>query len=195
MTKQWIPRKATVELAPSRIRRAPVRIDSPVARKVRRASPEREVRGVVAGVILFTAAWGALAFGVGVIANNHASNAGSADDATASAAFGQCYNHGGPDCVMDGDTVYIGGDKVEIAGLDAPEIQAAQCGAERDRGIESALALAALLNRGAVVAGPGERSADGQVRRHVTAGGTDVGAAMVSAGNAREPADGENSWC
>ncbi len=37
------------------------------------------------------------------------------------ARFGLCHSGGGSNCVVDGDTFYLRGDKVRIAGIDAPK--------------------------------------------------------------------------
>jgi micrococcal nuclease len=41
-------------------------------------------------------------------------------DAPVTAAFSYCQWGGGSNCVVDGDTFWIGGEKVRIAGIDAP---------------------------------------------------------------------------
>jgi endonuclease YncB( thermonuclease family) len=57
--------------------------------------------------------------------------------------------------------------------------------------------LRALLNSGAVtMSGIGrDRDVYGRLLRNVSVNGTDVGAAMVGAGVAREYAGGRRSWC
>ena len=42
-------------------------------------------------------------------------------------AFGYCQWGGGTNCVVDGDTFWIGGEKVRIAGIDAPETHPSRC--------------------------------------------------------------------
>lgn len=63
MSRQWTPRRATVELRPSRIRR-----DPPAAPTEKRAvnpyPTEREIWIVVLGVVLFALAITALTFGI-----------------------------------------------------------------------------------------------------------------------------------
>lgn len=68
MSKQWQPKKDTVELRPSRIRREPVRPDKPMHlfRKAEWDSREWEVRLAIAGMVAFVIAINLLIFGIGV---------------------------------------------------------------------------------------------------------------------------------
>ncbi len=43
------------------------------------------------------------------------------------ASFSYCHTGGGINCVVDGDTFWIGGEKVRIAGIDAPETHPPHC--------------------------------------------------------------------
>ena len=199
VSKQWKPGKKTVELRPaqgaaqgaarpSRIRREPV----PLAHREvepKPDSPERDIRRGVAGVALFGIACAALTVGFSEITSRRSA------PAAPPAEFGHCYNHSGPNCVIDGDTIYLAREKIEIAGLDAPEIGAARCPAERTRGIEAAVTLLELLNRGDVKIASIEPDADGQLVRKLEVDGRDVAAAMVSADVAREIGGGRRSWC
>jgi endonuclease YncB( thermonuclease family) len=113
------------------------------------------------------------------------------------ASFGQCKWGGGTNCVVDGDTFYIGGAKVRIAGIDAPETHDYRCASELALGDRATETLRALLNSGAVtMAGIGrDRDMYGRLLRNVQVDGADVGAAMVSAGVAREYGRGRRPWC
>src|SRR5688572_22909093 len=55
------------------------------------------------------------------------------------AEFGLCHEGGGRNCVVDGDTVWIAGDKVRIAGIDAPETHEPKCPREAELGRRAAL--------------------------------------------------------
>jgi endonuclease YncB( thermonuclease family) len=92
--------------------------------------------------------------------------------------------------VLDGDTIYLERQKIEIAGLDAPEINGAACGDERERGINAAVKLADLLNGGQVTASPPFRDAYGRTVRNVEVDGKDVTKAMIKA-RAGRAYDGE----
>jgi len=93
--------------------------------------------------------------------------------------------------VLDGDTIRIDGEQVVIAGMAAPKVEAAHCGAEEQRGAKAVDELLGLLNSGKVTSGGAIRGADGVSRRKVQVDGRDVAAAMIAAGVARED-DGEN---
>jgi endonuclease YncB( thermonuclease family) len=113
------------------------------------------------------------------------------------AAFGYCKWGGGTNCVVDGDTFYIGGEKVRIAGIDTPETHPSRCADEERLGNAATEQLHALLNSGAVTMTPIDRDRDryGRLLRNVAVNGADVGEAMISAGVAREYGSGRRSWC
>src|SRR5688572_20902271 len=46
------------------------------------------------------------------------------------ASFGFCHTGGGTNCVVDGDTLWLGGQKIRVADIDAPETHGPRCAAE-----------------------------------------------------------------
>jgi hypothetical protein len=112
-------------------------------------------------------------------------------------AFGLCHTGGGTNCVVDGDTFYIGGAKVRIAGIDTPETHPPRCAHEARLGEEATRKLRELLNSGAVTMTSIERDRDryGRLLRNVAVDGADVGRALVAAGVAREYGSGRRAWC
>ena len=153
-------------------------------------SREREIWGGVAGVLLLAAALVVIIVGVSIATIFH-------DDPAANAQirqFGQCYN-GGPNCVVDGNTIYVGGDRIGIAGVDAPGIQDARCERERERGIDTATRLAELLNAGSVTVSKPFRDPYGRQVQSVEVKGQDVADRMIRAGIAREYLGQKRSWC
>jgi endonuclease YncB( thermonuclease family) len=120
-----------------------------------------------------------------------------AHSAPVTASFGYCFAGGGTNCVVDCDTFWIGGAKVRIAGIDAPETHDYRCAAELALGDEASVKLQALLNAGAVtMTGIGrDRDVYGRLLRNVQVNGADVGDAMVGAGVARVYGGGRRSWC
>jgi endonuclease YncB( thermonuclease family) len=100
-------------------------------------------------------------------------------------------------CVVDGDTFYLNGAKVRIAGIDAPETHDYRCRSELDLGERAARQLQALLNSGAVTMTSIDRDRDvyGRLLRNVSVDGRDVGEALIAAGVARAYANGRRSWC
>jgi len=189
------PGKRTVALNPpgSRIRRAPVQVQpqTPVVpRKARVRTREEELWLGVAGIVALASACAALIVGVSAITRS---------DGSASAAeperFSHCYSGKRQNCVWDGDTANIDGERVEIAGMDAPEVSGSTCPNERRRGIDAAVRLRDLLNSGEVKLLGTQRAHDGRLLTKVEVDGRDVGVAMVAAGVAREYGGGPRSWC
>jgi endonuclease YncB( thermonuclease family) len=196
VSKHWKPGKTTVALKPvarpSRIRRDPVKINANVPAKPRRPLNyrERELYFGIAGVLVFAAAIAAGIFGFSIFTAVR-------DDPTAAARaaqFGQCYNAQGPNCVLDGDSFYVAGTWVEIAGIEAPSIADARCPVEHDRGVTAAVVLADLLNSGRVTIGAATRDSSGRAVREVEVSGRDVATTMIDRSLARE-AGSNPSWC
>ena len=195
MSKTSKPGKKTVELPsgasrPSRIRREPVRIEPRAEPKPR--NRERELWLSGAGIVAMAFACVALVVGISNATGLYSAQA--APGAEAEPRFRHCYNAAGADCVRDGDTVFLNGQRVEIA-ADAPEIAGARCASERQRGIAAANRLRELLNKGEVTLGGTVREIDGLVLREVAVDGEDVGAAMIASGVARAYAGAGRSWC
>lgn len=109
--------------------------------------------------------------------------------------FGSCRNEAGPNCVLDGDTIRIDGEQVVIAGMAAPKVEAAHCGAEEQRGAKAVDQLLRLLNSGKVTSSRAIRGADGVSRRMVQVDGRDLAAAMIAAGVARNDDGEKHNWC
>ena len=99
--------------------------------------------------------------------------------------------------MVDGDTFWIGGEKVRIAGIDAPETHPPRCDYEARLGNAATEKLHQLLNSGAVTMTSIERDRDryGRLLRNVQVNGEDVGEAMIAAGVAREYGNGRRPWC
>jgi micrococcal nuclease len=189
--KHWKPKKATVALGASRIRRDPLLVRE-AEKKAEPLSPEREMWGGIGGVLLFSAAIAAVIVGISAVTIIiYASN----QPEPRPGHFGHCYNENGPNCVVDGGTVYVAGERVTIAGMDAPRIAGAACPAESDRGIEAAVRLVALLNSGKVSVGGAFRDQTGREVRRVGVSGQDIARTMIDEGVAREPGSKPTNWC
>lgn len=191
MSKPWTPAKPTVELKPSRIRRDPVRLDA-AAQRPRTAvlTREQELWGGIVGILLFTAVLAVVIVGISIATIFHDDPAADAR----AAQFDQCYS-GGANCVVDGETIYVAGQKLEIAGIAAPRIQDAACAEERSRGIAAAVGLANRLNRGPVTLSAPLRDAYGREVRKVEVKGEDIGQWMINASLAREYTGEPPNWC
>ncbi len=194
MSKHWNPPTRTAKFKPSRIRREPVQLvpDVPAkGRKPVRLSDSRQMWFGVTGVVLMAAALVVVIVGVAIFTFTR----GDPDAAARAAQFAQCYAADGPNCVVDGDTISVNGEKVEIAGIVAPEIQGAQCDAERAKGIDAAVQLAALLNSGSVALSRPFRDGYGRVARTVEVKGQDVGQRLTDMGAVREYQGSKPNWC
>jgi micrococcal nuclease len=196
VSKHWNPGRVTVELGKSRVRRDPVRPSRirrdpviTVEKKAEVRTEEQEIWFGVLGVVLMAALLVALIIGISIATIFH-------DDPGAPALrFGQCYNAPGADCVVDGDTAFIGGDRVLIAGIEAPSIQDAQCTQENDRGVNAAVRLADFLNSGPVTVSRPFRDEYGRMVRNVAVKGQDVGERMINLGLARRYTGEKQKWC
>lgn len=113
------------------------------------------------------------------------------------ARFALCHTGGGVNCVVDGDTIWIGGDKVRIADIDAPETHPPRCAREAELGNRATLRLRELLNAGAVTLTPIDRDTDryGRLLRTVEVDGRGVGDTLVAEGLARWYGGGRRPWC
>lgn len=125
-------------------------------------------------------------------------DAASTDDRdNAPQAFSQCDFGRAANCVVDGDTFYLNGQKVRIVGIDAPETHPPHCDYEARLGDAATRKLISLLNSGSVTTAPIERERDvyGRLLRNVDVNGVNVGEAMISAGVARPYGNGRRPWC
>jgi len=196
VSKHWTPPSHSAVLKGSRIRRDPARVSKirrdPVQlerKKVERRTDEEEMFFGVLGVLLIAVAVVALILGAAIFTIFKV-----ADNGPPAGHFGQCYNENGPNCVMDGDTVYVAGERVEIAGMDAPEVLDSRCAGERSRGIAAAVAMADLLSSGPVTVSRPFRDEFGRDVRIVQVKGKDVGKAMIRDGFAQR-AGKPDKWC
>lgn len=111
--------------------------------------------------------------------------------------FGLCDEGGLTNCVASGDSFYLGGKTVRIAGIEAPQLYGAACPKEAELGRASAIRLQTLLNSGELemTKVPQDLDRFGLLLRNVAVDGESVGPAMVEAGLARKIGDLTRSWC
>lgn len=116
---------------------------------------------------------------------------------TVSARFTLCHSGGGTNCVVDGDTFRMGGAKIRIADIDAPETNPSRCAEEARLGEAATLRLQALLNAGPVRLKTDGRDTDryGRQLRIVMRGDRSVGDMLVSEGLARHWTGRREPWC
>lgn len=99
--------------------------------------------------------------------------------------------------MVDGDTLWLGGEKIRLAGIDAPETHDFRCAEELVIGERAAARLRELVNGGALTLSTIDRDEDryGRKLRNVAVDGRDVGEVLVGEGLAREYARGRRPWC
>jgi micrococcal nuclease len=111
--------------------------------------------------------------------------------------FGTCHSGHGRNCVVDGDTFWIDGDKVRLADIDAPETHPPRCPREADLGARATDRLQVLLNAGPLMLDAADRDTDryGRKLRIVRLGGHSIGAKLVDEGLARPWEEQRRPWC
>ena len=116
---------------------------------------------------------------------------------TIRASFGFCHSGGGTNCVVDGDTLWLGGQRIRVADIDAPETHEPRCAEEAALGNRATRRLRQLLNGGAVSLEPIDRDEDrfGRKLRVVLVDGRSVGDTLVGEGLARAYEGGRRPWC
>lgn len=98
-------------------------------------------------------------------------------------------------CVVDGDTFWLAGEKVRIADIDTPETDQAKCPAERARGLQAKQRLLELMaGRDFAIQRQG-RDRYGRTLAVVTVGGRSVGQQLVAEGLARRWSGRREPWC
>jgi micrococcal nuclease len=100
-------------------------------------------------------------------------------------------------CVIDGDTFYLGDQSIRIADIDAPETHQPECYEERRLGTRATNRLRVLLNAGPFELRPIGRDEDryGRKLRGVLRDGRSLGDALVSEGLARTWTGRRMPWC
>ena len=123
--------------------------------------------------------------------------AGGASGSGVARSFGQCHSGGRTNCVVDGDTFWIDGEKIRVADIDAPETHPPRCAEEARLGDAATDRLQALLNAGPVTLVSIDRDTDhyGRKLRVVERGGVSLGDRLVSEGLARPWEGRRRPWC
>ena len=106
-------------------------------------------------------------------------------------------NSGGVNCVVDGDTAWIDGEKIRVADIDAPETHPPHCQSEAELGDRATRRLAELLNTGAFEIVRIDRDIDryGRKLRVLSRNGRSLGDMLVSEGLARTWEGKRRPWC
>lgn len=101
-------------------------------------------------------------------------------------------------CVVDGDTLWLYGEKIRVADIDTPEISEPKCASELTRGSKATDRFITLINQGPfeLHAWPG-RDTDryGRKLRVLVRSGRSLGDILVSEGLARTWTGRREPWC
>ncbi|WP_420703421.1 thermonuclease family protein [Brucella intermedia] len=121
--------------------------------------------------------------------------AGKAD--TLRATFPLCGDGRRVTCIVDGDTLWLKGEKIRISDIDTPELSPPRCEADRVKGEAAKRRMRELLNAGpcSLVSGRRDEDKHGQMLRTVTRDGRSIGDMMIEEGLARRWDGARRSWC
>lgn len=124
----------------------------------------------------------------------YASEAGS----KVSLPFQMCATGSRKACVVDGDTIWLSGQKIRVADIDTPEVNEPKCPSELALGNRATARMLELINEGPfeLKAWPG-RDADryGRKLRVLIRDGRSLGDFLVSEGLARTWSGRRVPWC
>lgn len=101
-------------------------------------------------------------------------------------------------CVIDGDTIRYGGEKIRLMDIDAPETHEPKCASEAALGERATLRLLELMNAGPITivrVGSRDRDRYGRQLRIIQRDGRSITEVMVSEGLARRWDGRRRSWC
>ena len=115
-----------------------------------------------------------------------------------SRTFTFCHTGGGTNCVVDGDTIWLDGEKIRVADIDTPETHGPKCASEGELGDRATRRLQQLVNAGPFSVLPiGNRDTDryGRKLRVLTRNGRSLGDQLVSEGLARTWTGRREPWC
>lgn len=118
---------------------------------------------------------------------------------TIAAQFPLCTSAPRVTCVVDGDTIRLGGTKIRLADIDTPEVSRPRFPHEARLGALATQRMQALLNRGAfsLIAATDGRDEDrfGRKLRVLTRDGESLGAMLVRDELARPWGGKRRGWC
>jgi hypothetical protein len=161
-------------------------------------SPKKRLRRWLAFVPLWAgAALLGTAYGAGWLGGIGKTDQVQAATSGERVSFRYCFIGGGFNCVVDGDTIWLKGQKIRIADIDAPETHDYRCASEKELGDRTTRRLHDLLESGAITLQTIDRDEDryGRKLRIVLVNGESVGDTLVSEGLARYYGNGRRPWC
>jgi len=112
--------------------------------------------------------------------------------------FRKCVSRSRTNCVVDGDTIWIAGEKIRIADIDTPEISEPKCRPELALGHKATARLTELINAAPfeLQAWPGrDEDRYGRKLRVLVRDGYSLGDMLVVEGLARTWSGRPEPWC
>jgi endonuclease YncB( thermonuclease family) len=114
---------------------------------------------------------------------------------TAAGAFGYCGQGEHINCVADGRTFWYKGEKIVIADITSPGIDAARCDDERKVAFAAKSRLLTLLNAGPFTMNAAGKADQGAAPRVISRDGHSFGTQLINEGLARKPGAASAAWC
>jgi len=161
------------------------------------SAAKRGARGLILPALAVAFAVLISTFAAGLLGVRDQARSGAGGTTSRGLVFGLCSDGGLTNCVASGDSFYLGGKTVRIAGIEAPQLYGAACPREAELGRESARKLQGLLNSGELEMAKADQDLDryGIWLRAVSVNGQSVARTMIDARLAREIGDSTRSWC
>jgi endonuclease YncB( thermonuclease family) len=161
------------------------------------SQPKKRRGGLVLAAAAVALAALAAFWGSGILGEREQRGATEGATTSSGLVFGLCGQGGLTNCVQSGDSFYLGGKTVRIAGIEAPQLYGAACPKEAELGRAAAVKLQRILNSGELELTKTSQDLDpyGLLLRNVSVDGSSVARAMVTARLAREIGDSTRSWC
>lgn len=150
---------------------------------------------ILAGAALIGVGGGAL---LSNVEPQQAASASTGSQAQAPRTFTLCGSGARINCVVDGDTLWMDGEKIRVADIDTPEVTSPQCATERALGQQATSRLLSLVNAGPFeLRQVGDRDTDpyGRKLRVLVRAGHSLGDQLVSEGLARTWSGRREPWC
>ncbi|MDT8760305.1 thermonuclease family protein [Sphingomonas psychrotolerans] len=170
----------------------------PEAPRRRRITPQALLAGLaIAGALGFGWTSADRVAGVRVSVPDPATSPRRSEAPPPTRRFALCHSGGGRNCVVDGDTFWLDGEKIRIADIDTPETHPPRCPAEAELGARATRRLQALLSAGPITLAVPDRATDryGRKLRVVLRGGESLGGMLVAEGLARPWEGRRRPWC
>ena len=100
-------------------------------------------------------------------------------------------------CVVDGDTIWLKGEKIRLQGYDTPETTTNICGGNREirLGKKATRRLVAIMNAGNLSIARNGYDRYGRTLAVLYSNGKSVGDILIEEGLARRWPDGREFWC